>query len=84
MEKNKQNKEFTSLEFPFMELKGKECHNYAVYQTEDNFIIVEAPSAYDAIQKSQIKNPFKVVRKVAAIHNVMHQQQLMLPQNNPE
>ncbi len=56
-------KEFGELKYPKRGFKEKnEATTYRIYKNKKDFILVEANTALEAIRKSEITTPFKVVK----------------------
>ena len=68
------NKEFGPLNIPQKHLssdKGDGAIAYKVYKDKDGFETVHATTASEAIEKSGIKNPFKIHRITATVSNII-------------
>lgn len=67
----KAEKPFTEIVLPERHLKETNWNNYHIYKNATEFVKVEADAAYEAIAKSGIARPFKVVRAMKEVGDVL-------------
>jgi hypothetical protein len=84
----KPEKPFAEILLPERQLKETNWNNYYIYKNATEFVKVEADAAYEAIAKSGIARPFKVVRAMKAVGDVLTvsnmAEQLEVIQEKPE
>jgi hypothetical protein len=70
---------FQPLEVPLMAL-NKSSHDaqrtYRVYTSPDEFVSIEAGAAFEAIEKSGIKHPMKVLSDPQLVHCIFEEEML--------
>lgn len=64
-------KSFSEIALPERCLKETNWNNYHIYKNATEFVKVEADAAYEAIAKSGIARPFKVVRAMKEVGDVL-------------
>jgi hypothetical protein len=67
---------FEQITLPERHLKETNWNNYNIYKSASEFITVEAEAAYEAIAKSGILRPFKVVRAMKEVGDVLTAQNM--------
>jgi hypothetical protein len=67
----KPEKPFAEILLPERCLKETNWNNYHIYKNATEFVKVEADAAYEAIAKSGIARPFKVVRAMKEVGSVL-------------
>ena len=65
---------FDDIPFPALHLKEQNWNSYRVYKTETEFVTVEGEAAYDALAKSGIAKPVKMIRTLKTLGNVLNNQ----------
>jgi hypothetical protein len=67
----KPEKPFAEIVLPERQLKETNWNNYHIYKNATEFVKVEADAVYEAIAKSGIARPFKVVRAMKEVGSVL-------------
>lgn len=63
--------EFEPINLPLRMLSTEALRGYRVYRNPAEFVTVEASMAAEAIEKSGVANPFKVVRAELEVKDVL-------------
>lgn len=53
--------EFYPLKLPMMKFNNPEFHQYRIYKNQSEYEVVEAASANEALEKSGIDKPYKII-----------------------
>ncbi|NDF12521.1 MAG: hypothetical protein EB060_06910 [Proteobacteria bacterium] len=69
--------QFVAVEFKKKILSPQEIRGYRVYTSATEFVLVEAPAAREAIEKSGVKKPVRVVRAEHDLGKVVKKQFLV-------
>lgn len=81
-------KPFAEIVLPERCLKETNWNNYHIYKNAKEFVKVEADAAYEAIAKSGIARPFKVIRAMKEVGDVLTvsnmAEQLQVSHDKPE
>lgn len=75
-------KVFCQLEMPMLELKDKNDRRYYVYKDSKEFVEVDADTAQDAIQQSEVSPPYKVVHMLCDLDKIMGESDLIRVENS--
>lgn len=70
---------FTRLVLPKRKISEVNSVGYKVYKDRDNFVVVAATLASEAIEKSGIINPYKVVRLGTDVKTIIDNSALITP-----
>ncbi len=62
---------FDSIPLPERHLKETNWNNYHIYSSPTEFVKVEANAAYEAIAKSGITRPLKVIRAMKEVGDIL-------------
>ena len=62
---------FKEITFLHRDVPGLSAHKYRVYSDHGHYTLVEAESALEAVNKSDIKNPVRVLRDTIYLENVL-------------
>lgn len=62
---------FAPIHLPHKNLKEQNWNSYRVYKNAKEFVTVEGEAAYDAIAKSGVEHPVKVVRTMKELSDVL-------------
>ena len=73
----KPNLPFDDMPLPARLLKEQNWNSYRVYKNEKEFVTIEGEAAYDAIAKSGIPKPFRVVRTMKELGDVLTSVELL-------
>lgn len=73
---SKPEKPFAEIVLPERCLKETNWNNYHIYKNATEFVKIEADAAYEAIAKSGIARPFKVVRAMKEVGSVLTAQNM--------
>ncbi len=79
--KSKVNK-FAPIDFPHRHLTDKCARNYRVYKDAKEYISIEALTAKEAIEKSGIESPYRVIREKSEIGEVISPEYIIKDDNN--
>lgn len=69
---------FTPLPMSVMSLAKKSDRHYKVYKNPQEFVLVEAEMAYEAIEKSGISHPYKVEHLLYGVEGIKNPEELTL------
>lgn len=69
---------FTPLPMSVMSLAKKSDRHYKVYKNPQEFVLVEAEMAYEAIEKSGISHPYKVEHLLYEVEGIKNPEELTL------
>lgn len=69
--------EFSHLNVPILKVKGKDESHYLVFRDAKDFVKVEAETITEALAKSGIEKPYKVVHTVFDLNKVMDESMLL-------
>lgn len=73
---------FSATRLPKLQRKKSSLNEYFVYSDKEEFKLVEAETAVDAAQKSEIENPYKVVPAHKRIADVLQNEDLEYVEND--
>ena len=68
---------FGSIVLPARHLKEQNWNTYRVYKNEKEFVTIEGEAAYDAIAKSGIPKPLRVIRAMKELGDVLTDVELL-------
>ena len=64
-------KPFSPIVLPERHLKENNWNRYHIYKSRTEFVTIEADAAYEAIAKSGVARPFKVIRAMKEVGDVL-------------
>ena len=73
---------FGEITLPARHLKEQNWNSYRIYKSETEFVTIEGEAAYDAIAKSGVPNPLRVVRAMKELGDVLTSVQLLEQTDN--
>lgn len=62
---------FSVLEIPIMCLKDKNDLVYEVYKNAQEYVVVEATTAREALELSQVKRPYKIIHRTYNLDHII-------------
>lgn len=65
---------FQDVPLPSRKMKEKSWNSYRVYKDKKEFVEVEGESVYEALTKSEVKHPYKIVRALKELGSVLDKQ----------
>lgn len=80
-----QKPKFSGYSLPHKEVAEKKIRGYKIFKNSKEFVIVEAYTAAEAIEKSGLTNPAKMVRLGTSLGNILSENVFdskILEQNN--
>jgi hypothetical protein len=73
--------EFAKVDLSTMQVQQKPDNLYDVYSDEENSVVVQADTAYEAIKKSGIVSPYKVEHKLKFTELILADSDIILKTN---
>lgn len=64
---------FLEVTLPVRHLKERNWNSYRVYSSRDEFVEVEGEAVYDALAKSGVRRPYKIIRSMRELGSVLTQ-----------
>ncbi len=77
----KETAEFAKVDLSTMQVQQKPDNLYDVYSDEENSVVVQADTAYEAIKKSGIVSPYKVEHKLKFTELILADSDIIMPTN---
>ncbi len=75
---------FSALEIPVMCLKDKNDMIYEVYKNPQEYVMVEAATAREALELSQVVRPYKIVHRTYDLNHIIASGALILASADKE